>query len=311
MNQSPTGIAAHRGITYRSHMDPMGETSTLEVCAEQRATDGVRKYLFALSDGLTVETVVIPGRRRTTLCVSSQVGCAVGCTFCATATLETRRDLTATEIERQFVEADRLITEDPTGVDHRIENVVYMGMGEPFLNYDAVCESLNLLIRDHGFHSRIITVSTIGIPDRIVPFGRAFPHVRLAVSLHSPRDEERSELVPINRRYDLDTVLAACREYNEVVGRKVFFEYVLIRGRNDTVEHAAELAERLRGLRATVNLIPLHPGGVTAGSAPDRERSDAFRGRLVESFDGHVTFRRSRGLDIAAACGQLAAGANR
>lgn len=288
-------------------MTAPAQHSLLTLRREQRAADGVRKYLFALEDGLAVESVVIPGMRRTTLCVSSQVGCAVGCTFCATATVTPRRDLTAAEIEAQLVEARAHVAADPTGVERPIENVVYMGMGEPFLNFDAVCESLRRLIRDHGFHSRIITVSTIGIADRIVPFGLEFPHVRLAVSLHSPREDERSAIVPVNRRHTLASVVAACREYNAAVGRKVFVEYVLMRAVNDTLDHAAELARLLRGVDATVNLIPLHPGGRGSASPPGRGRSDAFRARLVRDFPGHVTFRRSRGLDIAAACGQLAA----
>ena len=283
------------------------ENDPLIVDREQRARDGVRKYLFRLHDGELIETVAIPSPRRTTLCVSSQVGCAVGCTFCATARMGFRRDLRANEIVAQYRRVRDLVAADPEGIPFPIENIVFMGMGEPFLNFDEVSAALRELIDHEGFHSRIVTVSTIGIPNRILPFGRAFPHVRLAISLHGPTDELRSRLVPINRRHPIAEILAACREYNRVIGRKIFFEYVLMAGVNDRPEDAERLAILLDGLDATVNLIPLNSGGRGDESRPSRERTDAFRSRLKEGFPGHVTFRQSRGLDIAAACGQLAA----
>ena len=278
----------------------------LRLVHEQRATDGVRKYLFELPDEARIEAVLIPGRQRTTLCLSSQVGCAVGCTFCATARMGLSRNLTAREIVAQYRTCAELAAASVDGLPRPIENIVYMGMGEPFLNYDAVCASLHELIEKHGFHSKIITVSTIGISHRIVPFGRLFPHVRLAVSLHQPFDEARSALVPLNRHHPLDEILAACREYNATVGKRLFFEYVLIDGENCSERHAEALGRRLAGLDATVNLIPIHPGGKGGNQPPDRATSDAFRAALKNVFSGHVTFRRSRGLGIDAACGQLA-----
>ena len=270
------------------------------------ASDGVRKLLVGLSDGMVVETVLIPSARRTTVCVSSQVGCVVGCSFCATASIPERRDLAPGEIVAQWELAAQVRQFCGDSLPP-IENVVYMGMGEPFLNYDAVAESLEILIRDHGFHSRILTVSTIGIPHRIEPFGRRFPHVRLAVSLHAPDDARRDILVPINRRHCLADVLTACRGYQQATGRRIFFEYVLIENLNDAEDDALLLADLIHEFDATVNLIPVNPGGHLPAARPDRARVDAFRRALKSRFRGHVTYRRSRGLEVAAACGQLAA----
>jgi 23S rRNA (adenine2503-C2)-methyltransferase len=281
-------------------------TAPLSLQLVQRSQDGVLKLLFELCDGERIESVVIPGRNRTTLCVSSQAGCAVGCTFCATATMGLRRNLTAEEIVAQYVDSQALVAAELRPLAHGIENLVFMGMGEPFLNYDELCRALRILIDLYGFHSRVITVSTIGIAHRIVPFGQAFPHVRVAVSLHHPDDAGRERLVPLNRRHGLDEILAACREYNCVVGKKVFFEYVLIEGANDSLDHARALGTRLQGIDGTVNLIPLHPGGSGPQRAPARLAASDFRQELKRHFAGHVTFRVSRGLDIDAACGQLA-----
>ena len=276
-----------------------------KIAEERVATDGVRKLALALHDGELVETVVIPGPRRTTVCVSSQAGCPVACTFCATGRMGLRRNLEPEEIVDQYIRAQAVAAANPESIPNPVENIVFMGMGEPFLNYDAVCEALRRLIRDHGFHSRIITVSTIGIVDRIVPFGEAFPHVRLAVSIHAPDEASRTQLVPVNRRHSLEAILTECRRYNEVIGKRVFLEYVLIAGVNDSEDHARRLGDRIAGLDATVNLIPIHPGGSSGDAPPTRERVDEFWRALKSRFSGHVTFRQSRGLDIDAACGQL------
>lgn len=278
---------------------------------EQCSSDGVIKWALRFEDGARIETVAIPGHGRTTLCVSSQVGCPVACSFCATGRMGLQRNLTAAEIVAQYRFALAYQRRHPQRLPRALANLVFMGMGEPFLNYDPVCAALEELIRDHGFHSRIITLSTIGVPHRIVDFARRFPRVRLAVSLHHADDGARTRLVPLNARHDLDAVLDACREYQRICSKKVFFEYVLIRGDNDSPELARSLARRLADLDATVNLIPLHPGGVSAATAPDRESVELFRAALKEDFRGHVTFRRSRGLDIDAACGQLVTRADR
>ncbi len=283
---------------------PAREFEIPGLAQEQRSSDGVRKYLLKLTDGAKVEAVLIPGPRRTTLCMSTQVGCAMACSFCATGLMGFERNLTADEIVGQYVFATRSLESDP--LEHEIGNLVYMGMGEPFLNFEAVTRSIRVLRESHGFHSRIITVSTIGIPDRIVEFGRLFPTVRLAISLHHPWQEERSALVPANRRWPLAEVLESAREYQATTGKRLFFEYVLIDGVNDSESHARSLGALLGDLDATVNLIPRHPDGRGLAPPPSREKMDRFWRALKASFGGHVTFRRSRGLDIDAACGQLA-----
>lgn len=277
----------------------------LPIVRSLRSSDGVRKHLLD-ANRKEVEAVVIPGRGRTTLCLSTQAGCPVACTFCATGTLPLLGNLSALEIVGQFDAAAADIRRDPAGIDHPLTNVVYMGMGEPFLNFDAVAESLDILIADRGFHSQILTVSTIGIPEKIAAFGARFPHVRLAVSLHAPDDETRTRLIPLNRRHPIADLLAACRDYQVRTRKKVFFEYVMIEGVTDSLAQARLLSERLRGLEATVNLIPLHPGGFGGMKPTPREAIDRFRAELMKDFAGHATFRRSRGLDIDAACGQLA-----
>ena len=277
-----------------------------EIVLERVASDGVRKYLVALSDGAQIETVLIPGLKRTTLCISTQVGCPVACTFCATGRMGLVRDLSSEEIVSQYELARGRVAAQPDIAPEPLENIVYMGMGEPFLNYKAVTESLDRFINDHGFHSKIITVSTIGIADRIAEFGRAYPHVRLAVSLHASTDERREAMIPINRRWPIVCILDACRDYTEITGRKIFFEYVLIEGENDTEDEGRRLGALLANIHATVNLIPVHPGGVGSQERPSSDRVEMFRAALKQKFMGHVTFRNSRGLDIEAACGQLA-----
>ena len=300
-------LARFRRKPYlRTMPTPAPDLAIPELSKEQRSSDGVRKFLLRMGDGADIEAVVIPSPRRTTLCMSTQVGCAMGCSFCATGLMGFHRNLTPDEIVGQYLFARRSLAADP--LENEIGNLVYMGMGEPFLNFEAVTQSLRTLRDAFGFHSRIITVSTIGIPDRIVEFGRLFPTVRLAVSIHHPWDSERSALVPANRRWPLSDVLEAAREYQAITGKRLFFEYVLVPGVNDSELHARALGALLKDLDATVNLIPRHPGGLNDTSTPSREAMDRFWRALKASFGGHVTFRRSRGLDIDAACGQLAAG---
>lgn len=278
----------------------------LSVVREERAGDGVRKYLLRTPAQNALECVLIPGLGRSTLCVSSQSGCPVACSFCATGQMGLSGQLAAEDIVAQLDLVRAEVARDPDLCPHPITNIVYMGMGEPFLNFDAVVRSVDLIRKERGFHSHIMTVSTIGIPDKIVAFGDLFPHVRLAVSLHAPDDELRTRLIPLNKKHPIKDVLDACRTYQSRTQKKVFFEYVMIRGVNDDLERARRLAHILEGLRATVNLIPLHPGGSSGDSPADRETIDRFRAELKKSFSGHVTFRRTRGQEIRAACGQLA-----
>lgn len=277
-----------------------GELALIHL-AESSRSAGTRKALFRLSDGETVESVLIRDRDRTTLCLSTQVGCAVKCTFCATGYSGYTRNLGAGEIVEQAL---RLLAEEDLG--GRSPNIVYMGMGEPFRNYDATVRSIRLLMAGDGLGigARRITVSTAGEVKGIERFADEDWQVRLSVSLHAANDVLRSELVPLNRKYPLDVLLAAVRAYLDKTGRQVTFEWVLLEGVNDSIEHAGELAERISGMNATVNLIPYNPVAGVGYCAPSRERCEAFRDALAKRGIT-ATLRRERGQDIDAACGQL------
>jgi 23S rRNA (adenine2503-C2)-methyltransferase len=268
----------------------------LSVAAHQVSSDGTQKFLWDLGDGEAVESVLIPEGRRRTLCISSQVGCPLGCVFCATGQMGWRRNLTTAEIAGQVRE---LILLDPANLP---TNVVFMGMGEPFLNWEAVDCALTILNHPHGFHigARHITVSTVGILPALQQFAARPEQFRLALSLHAPTPEQRRSLMPIERKYHLPDVLAALRQF----ARRVTLEYVLIADRNDSLDAADALAALAKPLAAHVNLLPLHPGGASglAPSAPARML--AFERRL-KSHGVEAVLRRSRGLDISAACGQL------
>jgi 23S rRNA (adenine2503-C2)-methyltransferase len=261
--------------------------------------DGTRKWLWRTHDGSQVETVLMQYPNRATVCISSQAGCAMGCTFCATGQAGFERHLTSGEIVEQVLRAAHASPQ-------RIANVVFMGMGEPLANVDHVLDAVTRLHGDLGLSARHITVSTVGI----VPGMRRladFPlPVTLAVSLHAPHDSLRDELVPVNRRYPIEAVLHAAREYAHRKGRRVTFEYACIAGVNDAPEHAVALARALEGFPAGahVNLIPLNPTTEYAGTASARERLRLFAARLTER-GVNATIRRNRGVDIDAACGQL------
>jgi 23S rRNA (adenine2503-C2)-methyltransferase len=259
------------------------------------------KWLWQTGDGAQVETVLMRSADRATVCVSSQAGCAMGCTFCATGQAGFERHLDCAEIVEQVVRAQHVTTA-------RVSHVVFMGMGEPLANVEPVLLALERLHDDFGLSARHLTVSTVGV----VPGMRALAQhrlpVTLAVSLHAPDDELRATLVPLNRRYPINSVLDAAREYAAIKGRRVTFEYACIAGVNDRPEQAEMLAGRLTGLRggAHVNLIPLNPTGAFEGQAPDRERINRFAARLAAA-GVTVTVRRNRGVEIDAACGQLRA----
>jgi len=274
------------------------------VASDQRSHDGTRKWLFELADGNCVETVYIPDGERGTLCVSSQVGCPVDCSFCATARQGFSRNLSCGEIVAQLWLARAAL--DAEGAGRLVTNVVLMGMGEPLLNFQAVVHATNLMQDDlaFGLSKRRVTLSTSGIVpamDRLAEVS----DISLAVSIHAPNDALRSELVPINRKYPLHEVVAAAKRY---IGadryRVVTFEYVLLAGINDRPEHARELARVLRGVPAKVNLIPYNPVAGIHYRRPDEATVDAFR--QVLQAHGLVTItRKTRGEDIDAACGQL------
>jgi len=274
-----------------------------EVTCSVSDRGATRKWLWELADGARIETVLMEYDRRATVCVSSQVGCAMGCGFCATGQAGFGRNLSVGEIVEQVVRAGAARAGRPA-------NVVFMGMGEPLANYPRVWSAVERLHDDLGISARHITVSTVGIVPGIRRLaGEALP-VNLAVSLHAANDGLRDRLVPINRRYPLRDLLAACDAYRRAKGRRLSFEWALMAGVNDRAEDAAELADIAVPMGAHVNLIPLNPtpGWADTGSAPRVVRS--FRDRLV-SLGVNATVRRNRGTEIDAACGQLAAGAGR
>ncbi len=270
---------------------------------DSRESEATRKYLFELHDGATVEAVAIPEGERLTLCLSSQVGCAVRCTFCATGLSGFVRSLSPGEIVEQALHL--LHGRDLRG---RTPNIVFMGMGEPFRNYDAVVKAIRMLMRKDGLNigARKITVSTAGDVPGIERFSAQKWQVRLSVSLHAANDTLRSELVPLNRKYPLARLMDAVRAYCDAAGRQVTFEWTLIQGVNDSLKDAQELASLIRGLRAFVNLIPYNrvDGLTCEPSSP--EVCKAFAARL-EAAGVNATLRRERGGDINAACGQLRA----
>lgn len=279
------------------------------------SSDGwTRKILFALPDGAQIETVLMEYDTRETVCVSTQAGCGMGCTFCATGQGGLQRNLSAGEIVEQVLFFERELRRLPAtrsrpsaaSSGHRLTNLVLMGMGEPFANYTALMTALHRLSDPTGFNfgARRITVSTVGLAPMIERFAAERTQVNLAISLHAATDELRSSMLPINQRYPLEVLMAACRRYIELTHRRLSFEWALIEGVNDTPDQARRLARLLTGLLCHVNLIPLNPTAGFAGSASSRERIAAFRAVLDQH---HIpnTLRVRRGIDIHAGCGQL------
>jgi 23S rRNA (adenine2503-C2)-methyltransferase len=271
------------------------------VTMQTSADEMTVKWLWQTGDGAQVETVLMRSAERATVCVSSQAGCAMGCTFCATGQAGFERHLDCAEIVEQVVRAQHVTTA-------RVSHVVFMGMGEPLANVDPVLASLERLHDDFGLSARHLTVSTVGVVPGMRRLAQHHLPVTLAVSLHAPDDDLRATMVPLNRRYPINSVLDAAREYAAIKGRRVTFEYACIAGVNDLPDQADALARRLTGLRggAHVNLIPLNPTGEFEGRAPDRARINRFAARLAAA-GVTVTVRHNRGVDIDAACGQLRA----
>ena len=268
----------------------------LALAGEQRSSDGTRKFLFRLADGQAIETVAIPEGDRMTLCISSQAGCAMACRFCATGVMGFARNLTPGEIAGQVREL-RLLPEPITAT-----NIVFMGMGEPLMNWKAVDVALTILNDPKGFGigARHITVSTVGVLPGIEALGRRPEQFRLAISVHAPTDELRGELMPVNIKYPLAEVAEAAAGFD----RRVTFEYVMLGGVNDQPEQAAQLAALAKRCRAFVNLIPLHPGGAGDFTPTTANEIQGFAKRL-RAAGVETAVRKSRGKDIAAACGQL------
>ena len=300
------GAMTDLGKPLRARLDTVAEIRAPEAVADRTSSDGTRKWLFEVGAGNCVETVYIPDGDRGTLCVSSQVGCALNCTFCATAQQGFNRNLRASEVVGQLWAASRILA-DSGHPGPGITNVVLMGMGEPLLNFDNVAAALDLMLDDLGFGlaRKRVTLSTAGVVPGIRALARRCP-VSLAVSLHAPDDALRDVLVPINRKYPIGTLLAACREFAGALPRqKITFEYVMLDGVNDTPEHARRLARRLADVPAKVNLIPFNPfPGTRYRRSPDAT-IDRFREVLMAAGVMTIT-RKTRGDDIDAACGQLA-----
>jgi 23S rRNA (adenine2503-C2)-methyltransferase len=289
----------------RLRLKESAEIRLPELVMEQGSRDGTRKWLLRLDSGNCIETVFIPEVDRGTLCVSSQVGCSLNCSFCSTARQGFNRNLSAAEIIGQLLVAYRALGDTPKG-ERRISNVVLMGMGEPLLNFDNVVTAINVMTDDfaYGLSKRRVTLSTAGVVPMIDRLREA-NHVGLAVSLHAPDDALRNELVPLNRKYPIAELMAACRRYVEgVPHRKVTFEYVMLDGVNDSPAHARALVRLLEGVPAKVNLIPFNPFPNTGYLCSRPEVIDEFRSIITRAGLVTVT-RKTRGDDIDAACGQL------
>lgn len=296
------GKGDRQTLSSRLHLYP------LERVREQRSADGTRKYLFRLEDGELIECVLMDyarnkSRDRHTVCVSTQVGCAVGCAFCATGLEGLRRNLSVAEIVSQVLDITYYLRqEDP---DFQVTNIVFMGMGEPLLNYDQVLQAIQLLNHEQGLNigMRRMTISTCGVVPRILQLAKDNPQVGLAVSLHAARDEVRNDLIPMNHRYPLTQLMDACQEYTRITHRRITFE-VALTAENAKPEEAEALARLLKGQLGHVNLIPVNPVAGTGMKRPNPELVRRFA-QVLEDAGISVSSREERGADIDAACGQL------
>lgn len=282
--------------SLRAELDADLPLGRLPLDVEEISSDGTRKYLWRLADGEAIESVLIPTGTRRTLCISSQAGCALKCAFCATGTMGFRRNLSPFEIAGQVRE---LVLRNEAD---KPSNIVFMGMGEPLLNWPAVDTALSILNQPEGLGigARHITVSTVGIIPGMQAFAERPEQFRLAISLHAPTPAQRLSIMPVQKKYGLDEVLHAAEAFR----RRVTFEYVMIAGVNDALDDADVLAGHARKLGAFVNILPLHPGGAPGLTPTPSARINAFAARL-RGQGIEATVRRSRGLDISAACGQL------
>ena len=311
-------------LQFRARLREQGvEIGQPRVQTKFQSSDGTIRYLVAMADGETVETVWMPegdggeagdgteagdateaGDRdwqRATICVSSQIGCAVKCHFCLTALLGVKRNLTAGEIVGKVI---AVLNDRGVELDRQRVNLVFMGMGEPFLNYGPFIKAVRLLVEGVGIPESRMTVSTSGILSRMEDFGEEPVRPKLAISLNAPNDEIRARIMPINRKWNLDALMDAARKFPLRNRERITFEYVLLRGVNDQPAHAREVVERVRGIRCKVNLIALNPGPGIDFSTPEEAQVHAFQQILVQA--GIPAFiRRPRGRDIYAACGQL------
>jgi 23S rRNA (adenine2503-C2)-methyltransferase len=296
----------------RARFSSLASFSRLQPAVIEQSRDGTVKYGFLLDDCAVVETVFIPEPDHSTLCVSSQVGCAMGCKFCLTGTMGFTRNLRAAEIVNQVaaVIEHQLSMTTPDGKEKNaqqvVNNLVFMGMGEPLLNFENLVTALSILTEQSGldFSDRKITVSTCGIVPRMKELGEQTA-VNLAVSLHSADNEMRSRLMPINRTYPLEMLLQACQEFPMPKRRRIMFEYILLKDVNDSPEHAKLLAVKLKNIRCKINLLPYNRNDALPFQTPAPEKVQEFQ-QILWDAGYTVLLRNSRGADISAACGQLA-----
>ncbi len=280
------------------------EFTVLSLAATLNSSDGQTvKSLFKLQDGNSIEAVLMRYEKRNTLCISSQAGCAMGCVFCATGQMGFKRHLSSGEIVAQVMYYAQLLH----GENKVATNVVLMGMGEPFHNYDNTLAAIDRLNDPQGYNfgARRFTISTVGLVPAIRRFAAEKRQINLAISLHAAEDGLRASMLPVDKRYPIDELLAACREYIDATGRRITFEWALINEINDTPEQALILAHKLKGLLCHVNAIPLNPTSGYSGQATTRERAERFK-QILDDHGIPCTIRLRRGIDIQAGCGQLA-----
>lgn len=288
----------------RERLEEAFQFVTLTEITKQVSQDGTVKFLFGLHDDHAIETVIMRHNYGNSVCVTTQVGCRIGCTFCASTLGGLKRNLTTGEIVAQVVQAQKTLDED----HQRVSSVVIMGSGEPFENYDAMMDFLRIINDGKGLNigQRHITVSTSGIVPNVYRFADEMTQINLAVSLHAPTDELRSKLMPVNRRFPLSDLIKACEYYIDKTGRRITIEYALIGGVNDEPQHAEKLGDLLRGMLCHVNLIPVNYVPERNYVRTPRNKIFEFK-RILESKKVNTTIRREHGHDIAAACGQLRA----
>ncbi len=284
----------------REELSEKAYISNLELLDRLTSQDGTEKFLFGLEDGETIESVLIPDEDRLTLCISSQVGCAMGCVFCLTGKLGMKRNLKPHEIVDQVISADRLIS------PNRITNIVLMGMGEPLANFDNVVEAIGRITGLMKISPRRITLSTSGVVPKILELGSKALRINLAISLNATSDLVRNAIMPVNKTYPIRALLDACRRYPLAANRRITFEYVILKGINDSPEDAHRLVRLLKGIPSKINLIPFNPYSGCEYERPDDETVLRFQEILAQA-NMTVIIRKSKGQDILAACGQLKA----
>lgn len=294
---------------FRTKLDEQFCFLPLKVEKDLKSSDEqTNKLLFRLQDNRMIESVLMRYKERNTICISTQVGCPMNCAFCATGQMGFLRNLSAGEIVAQVLFFARMLKSEGL----KLTNIVIMGMGEPFHNYDAVMKAIGIINDPDGmnFGERRITISTVGIIPRIEQFTAAKRQINLAVSLHAPSNTIRDKIIPANRKYPIDSLLEACRNYTEKTGRRITFEYALIHGLNDNYENAVQLCKRLKGMLCHVNLIPLNSTEKYAGSGSNHDRTQSFKS-VLDKNGIPCSVRLKRGIDIGAGCGQLLAEQNK